>query len=158
MSKCMSCGGFVTDNYARVFGDNDDNVFDCRNCRTDRRLSTDEDDEGDGEKVLLRTVRGEDEPYTRTRGGTSGDEEPTETTETTETTGTATTAEPTSTAADGGVTTAAAEASTDGSAAADPADEPAEESTTTPEPDEPSDDGDGRGRFGVRRFLSSFRS
>lgn len=61
MSKCMNCGGFVTDTYARVFGDNDDNVFDCRNCRTDRRLSeSDDGEEGDDEKVLLSSVRGDD--------------------------------------------------------------------------------------------------
>ncbi|WP_255194915.1 DUF7563 family protein [Halorarius litoreus] len=67
MSECMSCGGFVSDDYARVFGDNEDNVFDCRNCRTDRRRSAKEE-EDDGEQVLLRSVRGTDEAYSTGRG------------------------------------------------------------------------------------------
>ena len=136
MSKCMSCGGFVTDNYARVFGDNEDNVFDCRNCRTDRRLSSDESDEGDDDKVLLRTVRGEDEAYTRSRGGTSTADE-----------GASTESETSAPAtADGGV-----------AVTADAADAQSAEPTDTQDTaDETADSGSGR--FGVRRFLSSFRT
>lgn len=36
MSQCKSCNAFVTDAYARVFGDNDDVIDTCRNCRSSR--------------------------------------------------------------------------------------------------------------------------
>lgn len=68
MSECMSCGGFVSDDYARVFGDNQNNVFDCRSCRTDRRRSDKKKEDDDGEQVLLRSVRGADEAYSAGRG------------------------------------------------------------------------------------------
>lgn len=62
MSQCETCGGFVTDNYARVFGDNDDRVHECRHCPPDATRSTDEttDGETDERQVLLRDLRGGD--------------------------------------------------------------------------------------------------
>lgn len=73
MSECKSCGGFVTDNYARVFGDNNDDVYDCRNCRTGRGRdgSAEDNGEDDGRTVLLRSVRGEDQEYVASRGAES---------------------------------------------------------------------------------------
>lgn len=56
MSECETCGGFVTDNYARVFGDNENRVHECRHCPPDATRSTDE--ETDERQVLLRDVRG----------------------------------------------------------------------------------------------------
>jgi hypothetical protein len=63
MAECNHCESFVTDDYARVFGDNENRVDDCRNCPT-LRSSTEEPD--DGREVLLRDVR---EPTERDRDG-----------------------------------------------------------------------------------------
>ena len=57
MAECTYCGGFVTDDYARVFGDNENRVDDCRNCPT-RRPTEEEDEADDGREVLLREVEG----------------------------------------------------------------------------------------------------
>jgi hypothetical protein len=54
MAECDHCGSFVTDDYARVFGDNENRVDDCRNCPTVRSTS---EEPGDGREVLLRDVR-----------------------------------------------------------------------------------------------------
>lgn len=32
--RCRNCGAFVTDRFARVFGDNEDRVFGCFDCMT----------------------------------------------------------------------------------------------------------------------------
>ncbi|WP_425601075.1 DUF7563 family protein [Halosolutus halophilus] len=32
MPDCHSCGAFVTSRFARVFGDNDHEVYGCRQC------------------------------------------------------------------------------------------------------------------------------
>lgn len=32
MPRCDNCGGFVTQNFVRVFGDNQDNVQGCMSC------------------------------------------------------------------------------------------------------------------------------
>lgn len=32
MTSCENCGGFVTDRFARVFGDKDGTVHACRKC------------------------------------------------------------------------------------------------------------------------------
>lgn len=32
MSKCLNCGSHVTEDFAKVFGDQDDDVFHCINC------------------------------------------------------------------------------------------------------------------------------
>lgn len=152
MSKCMSCGGFVTDNYARVFGDNDDNVFDCRNCRTDRRLGDADEEEDDDGKVLLRTVRGDDEDYSTGRGSATtpdGESGPGESVST-------------PAVADGGVPAAAADEGAD--AEIDAASQADAETATAPgDDDERTDEsvakgGDDRGRFSVGRFLSGLRS
>lgn len=55
MAECNSCGGFVTDDYVRVFGDNEGNVSECRNCRA---RSDDAEEESDEREVLLREVTG----------------------------------------------------------------------------------------------------
>lgn len=34
MGVCNACGSFVTRDFARVFGDNTDEVFGCTNCLT----------------------------------------------------------------------------------------------------------------------------
>lgn len=34
MSHCHTCGSFVTRDFARVFGSNDDEVYACLNCAT----------------------------------------------------------------------------------------------------------------------------
>lgn len=34
MTVCNECGNFVTADFARVFGDNADEVFGCLNCMT----------------------------------------------------------------------------------------------------------------------------
>jgi hypothetical protein len=56
MAECTYCGGFVTDDYARVFGDNENRVDDCRNCPTRRPTQEEEADDDDGREVLLREV------------------------------------------------------------------------------------------------------
>lgn len=33
-SRCRNCGGFVTDRFTRVFGDNRNRVFGCFDCMT----------------------------------------------------------------------------------------------------------------------------
>jgi len=38
MRECENCGSKVTSEFARVFGDNDDNVLGCMNCCTGRDL------------------------------------------------------------------------------------------------------------------------
>ena len=35
MTSCSNCGAFVTDDFARVFGDNDDEVHACPECSDD---------------------------------------------------------------------------------------------------------------------------
>lgn len=32
MRECLNCGSMVTGQFARVFGDNDDDVYGCPNC------------------------------------------------------------------------------------------------------------------------------
>jgi len=32
MPVCNNCGAFATFQFARVFGDNDDDIYGCRNC------------------------------------------------------------------------------------------------------------------------------
>ncbi|EJN57478.1 DUF7563 family protein [Halogranum rubrum] len=39
MSECSDCGAFVTSRFARVFGDNEDNIYGCRNCLPVRALA-----------------------------------------------------------------------------------------------------------------------
>lgn len=34
MQRCQSCGSFVTTDFARVFGNNADEVFGCLDCMT----------------------------------------------------------------------------------------------------------------------------
>lgn len=130
MSRCKRCDGFVTDNYARVFGDNDDNVFECRNCRGDRRRGTSDEDDADGERVLLRTVRGGEDAQANDRAATATDDA-----------GGRAESEPTPAVADGGVAAAA----DDGTRAA---------SRESQAADRDDDDG----RFGIKRFLSRLRS
>lgn len=58
MAECKGCNRFVTDDYARVFGDNDDTIETCRNCRSTRTQDAGTDDDGpDDDRVLLRDVR-----------------------------------------------------------------------------------------------------
>lgn len=38
MPTCNKCGGFVTAEFTRVFGDNHDEVFGCINCRNATEL------------------------------------------------------------------------------------------------------------------------
>lgn len=38
MQQCNNCGGHVSDRFARVFGDNDDEVFACYDCTGFREL------------------------------------------------------------------------------------------------------------------------
>lgn len=58
MAECKGCNRFVTDDYARVFGDNDDTIETCRNCRSTRNPDAGTDDDGpDDDRVLLRDVR-----------------------------------------------------------------------------------------------------
>lgn len=136
MSKCMSCGGFVTDTYARVFGDNDDTVYDCRSCRADSPASeSDANDAGGDGKVLLRSVRGDDEAYSTGRGDASTAADPSADNGEA---GTGTD-EPATALADGGLAAGAAD------------DDPV---AVDPEADDGADDG---GRFGVRQFFSSLR-
>lgn len=66
MYQCKSCGGFLTEDYARVFGDNENDVYDCRHCPPDEQGRTAEES-GDGEPVLLSEIRGTD------AGGSTGD-------------------------------------------------------------------------------------
>lgn len=82
MAECKGCGSFVSDDYARVFGDNDDTVRDCRHCPTSRGRDTGEEEDEDDGDVLLSEVRGSDAHLTgrgRSTGrsaGADGDDEP----------------------------------------------------------------------------------
>jgi hypothetical protein len=38
MQQCNNCGEYVTERFARVFGDNDDEVFACTSCAVLREL------------------------------------------------------------------------------------------------------------------------
>ncbi len=37
-TRCVNCGSFVTPQFARVFGDNQNRVTQCLNCTTSREL------------------------------------------------------------------------------------------------------------------------
>jgi len=37
-TRCVNCGSFVTPQFARVFGDNQNRVTRCINCTTSREL------------------------------------------------------------------------------------------------------------------------
>lgn len=39
-TSCRNCGSYVTESFARVFGDNDDHVYACLECSTMRALRT----------------------------------------------------------------------------------------------------------------------
>lgn len=39
-THCQNCGSYVTDAFARVFGDNKDDVYACLECSTMRALRT----------------------------------------------------------------------------------------------------------------------
>lgn len=80
MAECTYCGGFVTDDYARVFGDNENRVDDCRNCPT-RRPTPEEDEADDGREVLLRDVEGTAGREQTESSESSGRAEPTPTAE-----------------------------------------------------------------------------
>jgi hypothetical protein len=41
MPECQSCGGFVTKDFARVFGTNDGEVYACPDCATMVELADD---------------------------------------------------------------------------------------------------------------------
>lgn len=71
MAECQNCGGFVTDDYARVFGDNQNDVHDCRQCPTEREIRDAEDEEGD--QVLLRDVMTDREEGTTARADAAGE-------------------------------------------------------------------------------------
>jgi hypothetical protein len=65
MTECNNCGTFVTPQFARVFGDNEENVFGCPACTTFSDLI-----EGSASR---RTRNDQDRPLkTRTPAG-SGD-------------------------------------------------------------------------------------
>jgi len=38
VSKCRRCGAFVSPQFARVFGDNDDQVYGCHECMSKTEL------------------------------------------------------------------------------------------------------------------------
>lgn len=59
MPECTTCGGHVTHEYVRVFGDNEDSIDSCRNCRASSREQDDEDVESD-EVVYLEDVLGDE--------------------------------------------------------------------------------------------------
>lgn len=73
MAECNGCGGFVTDDYVRVFGDNDGNVSECRNCRA---RSDDAEEESGEREVLLREVTGTTVGDTGQSGSGGGTERP----------------------------------------------------------------------------------
>lgn len=73
MAECTSCGGFVTDDYVRVFGNNDNEIDACRSCRADR--GSDREEEEEREVVLLRDVRGTDADQVGRRAGVEDDSE-----------------------------------------------------------------------------------
>lgn len=60
MAECTRCGGFVTDDYVRVFADNEGNISSCRSCRAGSRSAEDDTEETDERVVLLRDVAGGD--------------------------------------------------------------------------------------------------
>jgi hypothetical protein len=67
MAECMTCGDFVSDDYARVFGNNDNEIDSCRGCRADR--GTDQEEAEAEQPVLLRDVRGTDSNQVGRRAG-----------------------------------------------------------------------------------------
>lgn len=38
MAKCKRCGSYVSDTYARVFGNNEDDVYACPSCERSRGM------------------------------------------------------------------------------------------------------------------------
>lgn len=141
MSECENCGGFVTDNYARVFGDNENRVHECRHCPPDATRSTDE--QTDDRQVLLRDVRGGD-----TGDGSAGSRGPTAD----------------GTSADGGSTDAATGAAGAGPGDAGDPDDDAETDSRGPAGEVHVTDlhgsapDDGGGGSGLSAFLSALRS
>lgn len=67
MPECTTCGSHVTHEYVRVFGDNENSIDSCRNCRA----STPEPDATDEEHEQL--VRLEDREETGDREETEPD-------------------------------------------------------------------------------------
>lgn len=61
----------MTDDYVRVFGDNDGTITDCRNCRARDSTTADDADETTEREVLLRDVNGEG-----SANGVDGGEDP----------------------------------------------------------------------------------
>ncbi|MFC7045145.1 hypothetical protein ACFQH6_06695 [Halobacteriaceae archaeon GCM10025711] len=41
MASCNNCGGFVTPDFARVFGSNDDEVYACPDCAPLTEIASD---------------------------------------------------------------------------------------------------------------------
>lgn len=58
MPECTICGGHVTHEYIRVFGDNENSIESCRNCRASSRGQDEEDAESE-EIVYLEDVLGD---------------------------------------------------------------------------------------------------
>lgn len=50
----------MTDDYKRVFADNEGNIPNCRSCRAQSGSTEDDDEEGSEREVLLRDVAGDD--------------------------------------------------------------------------------------------------
>lgn len=62
MPECTTCGNHVTHEYVRVFGDNENSVDSCRNCRSSTRGR--DADGGEADQVVhLEDIR-EDETVT----------------------------------------------------------------------------------------------
>lgn len=69
MATCHNCGGFVSEQFARVFGNNQDECFGCPDCMTQHELTDGEasapTDEAEVPDDLLATDGGHTEPETR---------------------------------------------------------------------------------------------
>lgn len=71
MAECARCGGFVTDDYLRVCGDNDGRVESCPSCP---RQSATEDADTGSDGVPLREIgaTGSEESATARDGSATG--------------------------------------------------------------------------------------
>jgi hypothetical protein len=52
MKRCRNCGSTVTEDYARVFGDNDNRVHSCGNCEQNSRGVDAKETGGIGETTI----------------------------------------------------------------------------------------------------------
>jgi protein-arginine kinase activator protein McsA len=58
LARCQGCGALVTTRFARVFGNNEDELYACHQCATLRELSR-----GEGGEAIAREEPAQADPH-----------------------------------------------------------------------------------------------